>query len=183
MCAALLGRAQAPNNLPPHWQWQSPQPQGFDLLDLQVFNDTTALAVGNGGTVVKTANAGRTWRVNTAGTLSPLEAVGFATEQVGWAGHYNDPAAVRKTLDGGLTWAVQNLGTTPYAANIRAIQALSATECYVLHYVGYTGSTELSYSADGGQTWTLRSRLIGGDPQQMQFVSSTVGFLTGGAFC
>ncbi|MBO2012832.1 YCF48-related protein [Hymenobacter negativus] len=178
--AALSSRAQTPNNLPPHWQWQSPQPQGFDLLDLQVFNDTTVLAVGNGGTVVKTANAGRTWQVNTAGTINYLEAVGFGTEQVGWAGHYSDPAAVRKTLDGGLTWTLQNLGTTPYAASIRAIQALSATECYVLHYVGFTGSTELSYTADGGQTWTLRSRLISGDPKQMQFVSATVGFLTGG---
>ena len=177
----LRSHAQTPNNLPPHWYWQNPLPQGFDLLDLHVFNDSTALAVGNGGTVVKTTDYGRSWQVGTAGTIAPLTAVSFGSGLVGWAGHFNQPAAVRKTLDGGSTWTLQPLGLAD-AATINDIQCLGPLEAYVLYRVGVTGSTELRHTVDGGQTWTLQSRLISGDPVTMQFVSSTVGYVTGGYF-
>ena len=179
--AGLLGHAQPSTNLPPYWNWQNPLPQGFDLLDLHVFNDSTALAVGYGGTVVKTTNYGRSWQVGTAGTIAPLTAVSFGSGLVGWAGHYNQPAAVRKTIDGGSTWTLQPLGIAD-AATINDIQCLSPLEAYVLYRVGVTGSTELRHTVDGGQTWTLQSRLISGDPLTLQFVSPTVGFVAGGFF-
>ncbi len=168
-------------NLPPYWQWQNPLPQGYHLVDLHVFNDSTALGVGNAGTVVKTTNSGRTWRVSTTGTLDDLTTVHFADDQVGWTGYYSPTGTVRKTTDGGLTWTVQPLGVGN-GTLVEDVQFLTPLQGYVLYYVGITRSTELRYTADGGQTWTLRSRLIQGDPTKVQFVSATVGYAAAGFF-
>jgi len=40
------------------WFWQNPLPQGNILSDIQVFNDSTAIAIGSPNTIVKTVNGG-----------------------------------------------------------------------------------------------------------------------------
>jgi hypothetical protein len=50
----------------PQWTWLNPLPQGNSLYKLQFINSTTGYAAGDGGTVLKTTDAGSSWnRLNT----------------------------------------------------------------------------------------------------------------------
>ena len=61
------------------------------------------VAVGAGGTVVRTADAGATWSRPPSGTTLTLNGVWFTTPDEGWA--VGNGGTVIRTLDGGRTWA------------------------------------------------------------------------------
>ena len=43
------------------WFWQNPLPQGQTLKDEHVFDENTAIAVGEAGTIIKTTDKGISW--------------------------------------------------------------------------------------------------------------------------
>jgi len=51
------------------WVWQNPLPQGTTLNDVFVLDPYTAVAVGNNGTILKTADGGYVYAVYPDGTL------------------------------------------------------------------------------------------------------------------
>jgi photosystem II stability/assembly factor-like uncharacterized protein len=93
------------------WKWQYPKPQGNTLRDIYVFNQNTAIAVGDFGTVIKTANGGTNWDVqhHVGGTDVGLNCVHFIDELNGWAVGGN---VLLKTGDGGKTWYQLKTDTT-----------------------------------------------------------------------
>ncbi len=167
----------------PHWRWQNPLPTGYGLLDLHAFNDSTAIAVGARGTCIKTRDRGRTWQVLNVGTRNRLSFVSFANDLVGWVAVYNPPSdnsgnngippilgyggrsEVRKTTDGGLTWTVQRPDPAVTGTRIWGLQAVSATECYVIYDeltcyrrgypCGGYPNILLRHTTDGGATWAM----------------------------
>jgi len=65
-------------------------------------------AVGEGGTILHTADGGKTWETQRSGTLQPLNAIfGIGTEL--WA--VGDNGTIVHTADGGKTWAQQSSRT------------------------------------------------------------------------
>jgi photosystem II stability/assembly factor-like uncharacterized protein len=53
------------------WFWQYPKPQGNTLRDIHVFNNDTAIAVGDFSTIIKTTDGGNTWNVQ--GNVCPSQ--------------------------------------------------------------------------------------------------------------
>ena len=86
------------------WFWQNPLPQGNALNDVHAFDQISAVAVGNAGTVIKTTDGGIHWAVqHYAGrVLARLNAVSFLDESVGTA--VGDSGIVIRSTDGGHTW-------------------------------------------------------------------------------
>ena len=88
------------------WTWLNPLPQGNSLMAIQFVNSTTGYATGDGGTVLKTTDAGSTWnRLNTE-VLFDLKGLFFLNADTGWVVGVNVPAAngiIMKTTDGGIS--------------------------------------------------------------------------------
>ena len=75
------------------------------LMGVYFRNAAVGWAVGAGGTLLKTVDAGRKWKKVPSGTSSLLTAVLFVDDRKGWAVGAN--GTVRSSKDGGETWGPQ----------------------------------------------------------------------------
>ncbi|MBU0672876.1 MAG: hypothetical protein KJ732_07615 [Candidatus Margulisbacteria bacterium] len=71
--------------------------------DLFMFDANNGYAVGAGGLVLKTTNAGATWSTVTSGLTANLNALYFITAAFGWV--VGDSGTIVFTSDGGSTWS------------------------------------------------------------------------------
>jgi len=105
------------------WTFQNPQPTGNTLRGVAALNAQTMIAVGEQGSILRTTDAGVTWKrissgtsalavpVRDAGTGSNagLSGVSFADANTGIA--VGSQGAILRTVDGGSTWTLQSSGT------------------------------------------------------------------------
>jgi photosystem II stability/assembly factor-like uncharacterized protein len=89
------------------WIWQYPKPQGNPLLDIHAFDESNIIAVGSGGTIIRSSDGGDNWIVN---TLSPfiapaLHSVFFITSETGWI--VGSGGTIMKSIDEGKSWQLQ----------------------------------------------------------------------------
>ncbi len=194
----------------PHFEWQNPKPTGHGLFAMAAPTDSVAYVGGIGGTLIKTTTAGRTWEPLNCGFRRNLDVVSFATAQAGWVAGttaaldwrlWAGPGEVRRTTDGGRTWTRQLIGPRNHSVRICALQALSATEAYLLYddaYVGPSGNQgplipRLRHTTNGGLTWpevvlppgsqfdqSLQFNASSVINSTLQFVSPLVGYLAAG---
>jgi len=125
------------------WCWQRPLPQGNVIYDYVFVDDSHGWAVGDGGTLLATVDAGVTWNAQVSGTRQALGRVSFANTLVGWVAGSN--GEVLKTADGGATWQRFSFGQTEPVQTIRAVDASNA---WVTTFFGTAYVT-----ADGGSQW------------------------------
>jgi photosystem II stability/assembly factor-like uncharacterized protein len=92
------------------WQWQNPLPQGNILFGSNYLNVNTGWACGDGGTIIKTTNAGDNWTVTSTYTKNSIRSVFFLNENTGFACGLN--GTVLNSTDGGLKWSKIILNTT-----------------------------------------------------------------------
>ncbi|MEP7301630.1 MAG: YCF48-related protein [Caldimonas sp.] len=126
------------------WCWQRPLPQGNAIFDYAFVDDSRGWAVGEGGTLLATVDAGVSWNAQVSGTRLDLGRVHFVSAMVGWVAGSN--GEVLKTLDGGASWQRLSYGQTEPAQTIRAADADNAwvTSTYGSAYV----------TRDGGSQWS-----------------------------
>jgi len=92
------------------WQWQNPLPQGNSLDAVHVFDENTVIAVGVGGTVLRTTDGGTTWTSQAERPAGDLASVFFTDSDGGWA--VGGGGNILHTTDGGGAWTAQASGTT-----------------------------------------------------------------------
>jgi photosystem II stability/assembly factor-like uncharacterized protein len=139
------------------WYWQSPQPQGKLLNDVTFSDALNVWAVGDGGTVMHSPDAGATWSRVGVPSLEVLDAVVFADALHGWAAGGTDKdvdqedstdahsGVILVTDDGGATWSVQRELTASGIADIAFLDVRNGWA------VGTGGL--LLRTVDGGRTW------------------------------
>ena len=165
------------------WVWQSPQPQGNPLADLDFVDSTHGWAVGQKGAIVVTSDMGDNWRVQASGTDSDLHAVEFVDASTGWA--VGQGGTILVTHDGGTHWASQVSGTS---VDLRSVSFVDPQHGWA---VGYTvtrsaSSGELEYAGtslatvDGGTTWTAQSLRGQTTLRSVDFVDQLHGWVTEG---
>ena len=136
------------------WQWQYPKPQGNTLRDIFVFNQNTAIAVGDLGTVIKTYDGGENWNVqhHAGGTDIDLYSVHFTDTLNGWAAGgiwFTNKNVLLKTGNGGKTWTEIKTDTTlPY----NSVYFVNVDTGFVFGEDGIILRT-----TDGGNSWSTRS--------------------------
>ncbi len=118
-----------------------------DLMAVYFATDSDGWAVGTGGTILHTSNAGLNWDAQVSGTGNYLKSIFFATPTKGWAvGRFG---TVLATVDGGNTWTPQVSGIA--SANLQAIEFSSETNGWLISDAG-----DILHTSDGGITWTAQ---------------------------
>ena len=109
------------------------------------FADASAgLAVGDGGTLLRTADGGSSWAVVGSSVSSDLRSVAFASDRShAWA--VGDGGVVLRSSDGGASWTRIS---PPAKASLRAVRFADDA----LHGIA-VGDAAIGTS-DGGATWT-----------------------------
>lgn len=125
------------------------------LRGVSTVSDTVAWASGNGSTVVRTADGGRTWQVLTV-TTEPLDfrdvdAIDARTAYLLSIG--TGPASrIFKTTDAGATWTLQYTNPDPQGF-LDAMAFWDATHGIVVGD-SVNGAFSILLTVDGGRTWT-----------------------------
>src|SRR5262249_24963352 len=115
----------------------------FSLHGVWFTTDVTGFAVGNGGTVMRTRNAGGSWtRLLNVNASENLHDVCFADTALGWAVGAN--GAIVRTVDGGASWSKQ----TPTAAQLNSVSFSDAANGWAVGEGGVIMGTH-----DCGQSW------------------------------
>jgi photosystem II stability/assembly factor-like uncharacterized protein len=127
-------------------------------------------AVGSGGAIVHTSDAGTRWSNQLSGTTYNLNAVWFTSANVGWA--VGNLGTVLKTTNAGSNWTKLNLGLGENLMDI----------CFGNPDTGFAvgSSGAVLRTVDGGGTWqktTLTTSVL----QSVSFANAREGWLVGDA--
>jgi photosystem II stability/assembly factor-like uncharacterized protein len=128
------------------WIWQNPLPQGNYLWDLQLIDANTLFAIGQGGTVMKSTDAGVHWTIQNTGNTKLLRRAKFLQKgKIGFASGAN--STLIKTTDGGENW--QKL-TINQNTDIYAMDFPDEHTGFVAGNPGY----RIYKTVDGGSIWS-----------------------------
>jgi photosystem II stability/assembly factor-like uncharacterized protein len=105
-------------------------------------------AVGAGGRIVATEDAGFTWAQQNSNTTEDLHGIWFVSASNGWA--VGASGVVRRTTNGGMTW--QNVVTGVAIENLFAVHFAHPDTGFIVGASGVVLRT-----VDGGATWTRRT--------------------------
>ncbi|MBE0648955.1 MAG: T9SS type A sorting domain-containing protein [Bacteroidales bacterium] len=133
------------------WQWMNPLPQGNTLNSVQFVNPTTAFAVGEGGTILKTTDGGLTWiRKDFEWNGTSCHHVFFTNDSVGFiAGE--GTGGIWKTTNGGESWTLSSSGAE---GSISSLYFVNTDTGYAVGTVGDWASQGIIYkTTDGGASW------------------------------
>jgi len=159
----------APTTLAAGWDWQNPLPTGNQINGMQFVNANLGYAVGNCGTILKTADGGTNWSILSSGTTSHLNAVSFVDASTGWV--VGAGGVILKTADGGATWDLQTKGTT-----LNGVFFIDANNGWA---VGDTGL--ILRTTDGGANWGSFGSPTSNSLKSVHFADASYGWAAGAA--
>lgn len=152
MCMAPLGMAEEPSVSTERAAFPDAQ-----LNDVFVLDPDLAWAVGDRGTILHSADGGRTWSPQEAPVDARLMSVWFVDARNGWTvGGATRPytlasqGVVLATGDGGETWEPVTGHPLPALENVRFF---SAEEGVVVGRASSMQASGVFATQDGGQTW------------------------------
>ena len=138
-----------------------------------VASSVVGWAVGSGGAIIHTTDAGASWAQQTTPTTAALYDVGFASERLGIA--VGSGGVVLRTTDGGTTWAPTNSGTNARLRRLDMIDTLNAWA------VGDSG--KIIHSTDGGASWVAQVSGTTGQLYGVDFITADIGWAVGQGPC
>ncbi len=124
------------------WIRQSP-PVTQELNDLALPSPGVIIAVGAGGTILRSADGGDTWRVLTTDTYNNLVAVDFSSPTTGYV--VGNSGVILKTNDAGESWNKLNSGVN---ANLFGVSFADNSTGWVTGF-----NRTVLKTTDGGATW------------------------------
>jgi photosystem II stability/assembly factor-like uncharacterized protein len=132
---------------PSAWQWLNPLPQANTLKGIWLFNTDTIVAVGDGGTILRSTNRGVTWSIKydrRGGDDDEFTAVAFSDFRCGVTVSLR--GVILRTTDQGMSWnAVKN----PWGGMLLAVRFLDSLNGYAV------GNGGILRTRDAGKTWTF----------------------------
>src|SRR5919199_4546185 len=114
----------------------------IDLHGVACPGPSTCVAVGGGGTLLRSTDGGRTWRSQPSGTPNWLGGVACPSPSTCVAVGFN--GTLLRSTDGGRTWRRQPSGTPN---PLSGVACLSPSTCVAV------GGDAILRSTDGGRTW------------------------------
>ncbi|MEJ7618548.1 MAG: YCF48-related protein, partial [Pyrinomonadaceae bacterium] len=139
------------------------------LTGVAALSSVTAVAVGYGGRVLRTADGGNTWRRINVYTRADLFAVHFTDERNGWAA--GDDGLVLATGDGGETWLPISIKTGP------RLSGLHFTDARTGWAVGADGL--MLRTNDGGLDWRRLTEGARDNLSEIFFLDNARGWAVG----
>ena len=126
------------------------------------------VAVGAGGTIVRTSDAGASWAIVTSGTTSDLRDAWYASDATVYA--VGAAGTVMRSRDAGATWARVIVPSTDALTGV----------CFPDTAHGYLvgGAGAVLVTRDGGTTWALK-RPTGAALNAVSFAGANDGWVVG----
>ncbi|MBN1535753.1 MAG: hypothetical protein JW908_03390 [Anaerolineales bacterium] len=149
----------------PGWHWIS----GGGIAGVSFINNMVGWAVGGGGLIIHTTNAGLSWTPQTSGIKSTLQDVQFLDNDHGWAA--GDGGVILATDDGGVTWVTQ---TTPTSEYLYRVYFVNTNYGWA---VGDNGT--ILTTQNGGLLWTSQTSNTTETLYGVDFVDTTHGWSVG----
>ncbi|MEI2703344.1 MAG: hypothetical protein V9E83_13215 [Baekduia sp.] len=178
--AALTAAAAAPANAgvalsTSGWEWSDPQPQGY-ALNATAFQGASGLAVGDGGTVLKTADGGATWSGLFTGTGLRISRVDMIDgNNLAIDTQANNRCSIRVSKNGGATFTRILIGSSEVSCagdSISDFDFVSGDLGYIMRDGGAVLKT-----TDAGASLANASTVDAGT--SLAFVTDSRGFATG----
>lgn len=176
LCGVVVAHAQD--------EWTNVQEPAFSgfISDINFVSPTTGWAVGTGGQIYKTTDAGFTWEsqgenYESAASLG-LNTVFFLDENTGWVGATQ--GIVLKTTDGGATWSSYSITEEiPHITvnQFRGLQFVNEDTGYLIS--GANRHLFIFRSDDGGESWAVQDSIVGENWLAMDFYDANKGVLVG----
>lgn len=114
-----------------------------DLFSVTFPTEKDGWACGRWGTVLHTADGGKTWEYQETGTDYTLSSISFVDNRHGWA--VGDEGVIIHTKDGGKTWSKQKSAVSYFLMGVHFADAQSG---WIV-----TERTTILHTKDGGKTW------------------------------
>jgi len=124
------------------WTPTVPVPLKSSLTSVTFTDGEKSIAVGEGGVIVQSPDAGQTWVLLNSHTSSHLRGISFAGRNFGIA--VGDGGTIARTTDGGTTWNPQKLGMR----NLYSVSLLDTARWFI----AASGGT-IFYTSNGGSSW------------------------------
>ena len=162
----------------PGWRFQNPLPQGNTLHGVATLDLATAIAVGDGGTIMRTNDGGATWTFQQSGTFNALLAVSFVDANTGWA--VGQGPTILSTRDGGNTW-ISQFGDGP-DIQLNSVFFLDVNTGWAVGGAFPPNPRQVGIimrTTDGGNSWGYQETL---DPPELDgvfFVDANTGWAVG----
>src|SRR5690242_11663482 len=167
-CVGILAISLLLSNASAQWA-VVPSGSNNHLRGVFLLDSGVAYVVGEGGTILKSTDAGITWNALVSGTTRALYDLYFFDDNEGLA--VGDNGMILRTTDGGATWPAVTSGVRD---SLRSISFSGVN--------GISGglSQDIIYSSDSGATWRVSQKgFFGGGFFGAHMLSPTVGFVTG----
>ncbi|MBL1279111.1 MAG: T9SS type A sorting domain-containing protein [Fluviicola sp.] len=150
-------------------QWnQITSPYNGNLNTIE-FIDQNIGYIGGNTAIMKTLDGGISWTSTSIADFS-INCFSFPSSTTGYYGANNN--IVRKTTNGGTTWALQNPNLSPYG--VLAMSFPTVNDGYVVGQVG-----TLRKTTNGGTTWITVNTGITQDFNGVHFFDANVGLFIG----
>lgn len=119
-----------------------------DLFSISFPTESEGWACGRWGTVLRTADGGKTWMPQASGTDYTLSSIFFVDPQHGWS--VGDEGIIIHTENGGETWEIQN---SPVPFLLMDVYFANRLKGWIV-----TERTHILSTDDGGKTWSIQFR-------------------------
>jgi len=117
-----------------------------DLLSVSCPDKNNGWACGRLGTILHTADGGRTWSKQHSESQYTLSSVSFVDSKKGWV--VGDGGTILATQDGGKSWKKQK---SPVDHYLFGVDFVSPNEGWIV-----SGNTTILHTVDGGKTWSVQ---------------------------
>jgi photosystem II stability/assembly factor-like uncharacterized protein len=161
--------------------WQ-PQQSGTTetLNDIDSHDERLVWAIGDGGTLLRTVDSGKTWTPQPTGTTADLHAIALQYGELGepedgWI--VGDDGVILVTFDGGETWIDRSLAVP---ADLRDVFFVGDRGWAVAQGDTDDVTADLYVTTDGGFTWQAQPTGIpGGSFTAVLFIDDQIGWIAG----
>lgn len=154
------------------WFWLNPTPQGNDLYSISCPTSTVFYAVGKGGTVIRSTDAGNNWLVLNNEQYVDYYSCSFVNENTGFIA---GGSKVIKTSNGGVSFEIVLTDTGLFSMN--NVYFVNSNTGYAIGY-SYGGYSYCYKTTNSGNSWIRKIISTQYYPTGLYFKNISTGFIT-----
>jgi len=153
------------------WQDQSVPLEGNGLRSVEFISTDMGWAVGDGGVILYTDDAGNIWKEQNGGTNTWLKSIDFTDPANGWA--VGAGGTIIHTNNGGISWNQQESGTES--------ESLLCDVTFVTTEIGWAVGSDgiILHTENGGENWEVQSSGVTNSLQSVFFLDMYNGWAVG----